>query len=97
MKAKRSAIRRRGVTVVSALVSLLLMSGSIPAFARRLDDDSVTGPIPAAHPVSANAAGGVGSWIVLLIVVIGIVAVAAALIGTVRIYRTRARAVGVGA
>jgi hypothetical protein len=96
MKAKGSTLKRRVVTVVSALVSMLIISGSITAFARPLDRDGLSGPVPAAHPISAGAVGGDNFWIITLIVVAGVVALSAASIGTVRIYRSRARAVAAG-
>lgn len=95
MKAKGSAIKRRVVGIVTAMLSTFLMSGTIPAWAMRADDDGVTRPIPAAGHVSADAVGGGSSWIIPLIVAVAIVAVSAALIGTVRFHRTRA--VGAGA
>jgi hypothetical protein len=96
MKAKGTTLKRRVVTVVSALGSMLLISGSITAFAHPLERDGVSGPVPAAHSVSAGAVGGGNSWIIALIVVAGVVALTAALFGTVRIYRSRARTVAAG-
>ena len=93
MKAKGSSIKRRIVIVVSALVSTLLVSGSVPAFAYRLEHDGSSGPVA---PVSSGATSGGNSWIIALIVVAGVAALTAALIGTVRLYRSRARTVAAG-
>jgi hypothetical protein len=93
MKAKGTTLKQRVITIVSATVSIFLLSGSITAFAHRLDDDSFRGPVPAAPAVSADSVGGGNGWIIALIVVAGVVALSAALIGTVRIHRTRSRGV----
>jgi hypothetical protein len=95
MKAKGTAIGRRVVATVSAMVATLF-AGSIPAFAYRLDDDSVARPAKAVPGLVAETARSGNSWAIALIVAIGVVAVAAALIGTVRIHRVRTRAVAAG-
>jgi hypothetical protein len=93
MKANGSSIKRRIGIIVTALVSTLLVSGTIQAFAYPLDHDGSSGPVA---PVSAGATGGGNSWIIALIVVAGVAALTAALIGTVRLYRSRARTVAAG-
>lgn len=95
MKAKASAIRRRTASIVGATVSMLLMSGPI-AYARQLDDPEISGPFPAG-PVQAEAVGGSNAWIIGLIVAAGVLALAAGLIGTVRLYRSRTHTVTAGA
>lgn len=98
MKAKGSTLKRRVITLMSVTVSMLLASGSITAFAYRLDDDSMSRPVPAAPAIPAEAVGsGGGSWLIPLIVALVVLAVSATLIGTVRIYRARARTVAAGA
>lgn len=95
MKAKASSIGRRVIATVSATVAALFAS-SIPAWAYRLDDDSVTHPVTKAPGLVAETSGSGSTWAITLIVAIGVVAVAAALIGTVRIHRIRTRAVAAG-
>jgi hypothetical protein len=89
MKAKGSSIKR-SITVVIATVSMLLIGGSITAFAAPLNHDGFSGPAPAA-PTVTTATGN--AWIVAMIVALGVIALSLALIGTVRLYRSRTRAV----
>jgi hypothetical protein len=96
MKAKGTRITRRVITTVSALVATLLVSGTVSALAYPLDHDGSSGPaLPAAPRVVAEASGG-NSWVIALIVAAAVVALAAALIGTVRIHRIRTREVVAG-
>lgn len=94
MKAKGSAIKRRIASIVGATVSMLLMSGPITAYARPLDKPEISGPIPTA-PV--QVVGGSNAWLIALIVAAGVLALAAGLVGTVRLYRSRSHTVAAGA
>ena len=95
MKAKGSALKRRIASIVGTVVSMLSMGGMTQAWARPLDEAEITGPIPAA-PVEAVSAGS-NAWLIGLIVAVGVLALAAGFIGTVRLYRSRTHTVAAGA
>jgi hypothetical protein len=87
---------KRALGTIGAAITTFLFSGTIPAWARPLDEPEIGGPFPAAPAVQTQASG-TSAWIIGLIVAAAVVVLTVALIGTVRLYRSRSHAVPAGA
>jgi hypothetical protein len=87
---------KRAIGTIGAAITTLLFTGLTPAFARQLDEPEIGGHFPVPS-VPAQSAGGTSKWIIGLIVAAGVVALTAALFGSVRLYRSRTHTVAAGA
>ena len=88
---------KRAISIIGAAITTLLFTGLTPAFARPLDEPEIGGRFSGVPSLPAQSAGGTNKWIVGLIVAAGVLALAAGLVGTVRLYRSRTHTAVAGA